>query len=175
MLNVTPTADAGPDQYVNEEDTVNLTGTFTDPGTSTRIPVVARRRRQRPGDRRRQRRELQLRPRRHRHVHGHIFRHRQRRRHGTAVVYVYAYDVAPVATIVGLPAQSTVGVPINLTGRSAIFRRSLPRRAFTISGSVQRGQQRLFSNRATIPTSRSLPPRRACTASICTWQTRTAE
>ena len=32
VLNVAPTVDAGPDQYVNEEDTVNLSGTFTDPG-----------------------------------------------------------------------------------------------------------------------------------------------
>ena len=77
VLNVAPTADAGPDQYVNEEDTVNLTGTFTDPGTldthtfnwhvvADNGQVIA------DGTQS----DLQLRPRRQRQLRRHLFRHR---------------------------------------------------------------------------------------------------
>jgi CSLREA domain-containing protein len=118
VLNVTPVADAGPDQYVNVEDTVSLTGTFTDPGTFDTHTLSW-------------------------HVdadNGQVIADGSGADFsfvpddagtytvtfsvtdsdgatGTAVVYVYAYDVPPTATIVGLPAQSTVGVPINLTSQ----------------------------------------------------------
>src|SRR5262249_12094419 len=35
VANVAPTVNAGPDQTVNEGDTVSLSGTFTDPGPDT--------------------------------------------------------------------------------------------------------------------------------------------
>jgi len=116
VLNVAPTPDAGPDLYVNEEDTVTLTGTFTDPGTfdthTLNWHVVA--------------------------DNGQVISDGTDSTFsfvpddngtyvvtfsvtdsdggvGTAVVNVNVLDVNPVASIVGLPTQGTVGVPVNLT------------------------------------------------------------
>ena len=116
VLNVAPTVDAGSDQYVNEEDTVNLSGAFTDPGNAdTHIfdwSVVA--------------------------DNGQVIADGTQSTFsfvpndngnyvvtftvtdsdggvGSAVVNVEVADVAPVTTIVGAPAQGVVGVPINLS------------------------------------------------------------
>ncbi|HEY1598691.1 MAG TPA: right-handed parallel beta-helix repeat-containing protein, partial [Pirellulales bacterium] len=116
VANVAPVVSAGDDQYVNEEDLVTLTGSFTDPGTldthtlnwhvdADNGQVIA------DGS-------------------GSTFSFTPDDNGtytvtftvtdsdggvGTAVVHVYASDVPPVATILGVPAQGTVGVQINLS------------------------------------------------------------
>ncbi|HZL37389.1 MAG TPA: Calx-beta domain-containing protein, partial [Tepidisphaeraceae bacterium] len=116
VLNVAPIANAGPDLNVNEEDTVNLTGTFTDPGTADTHTfnwhVVADNGQVIPDG------------------SGSTFSFvpddtgnyavtfsvtDSDGATGTTVVNVYSNDVPPVGTINGLPTQGTVGVPINLT------------------------------------------------------------
>jgi len=116
VLNVAPIADAGPDRNVTEGDSVTLTGTFTDPGTADTHTL-------------------------HWHVDadngqtiadgsGSTFSFvpldngtyvvtfavtDSDGATGAAVVNVDVKNANPVATMLGLPAQGTVGVPINLT------------------------------------------------------------
>ena len=116
VLNVAPTANAGPDLEVNEEDTVSLTGAFTDPGqldTQTLAwSVIADNGQVIPGG------------------SGTTFSFVPDDNGNYAVTFtvtdsdggigkdvvnVQVDNVAPNATINGAPAQGTVGVPINLT------------------------------------------------------------
>jgi CSLREA domain-containing protein len=114
--NVPPTADAGEDFYSAEGSSVTLTGTFTDPGdhdTHTLDWHVDADNGQVIAD-----------------GTGPTFDYTPDDNGtytvtftvtdsdggvGTAVVYDYVYDVPPTATVDGLPAQGTVGVPINLS------------------------------------------------------------
>ncbi|MGH7134291.1 MAG: PKD domain-containing protein, partial [Pirellulales bacterium] len=116
VLNVAPTASAGDDQNVTEGESVTLTGVFTDPGTvdthtfnwhvdDDNGQAIADGAGQDfsfvPDDAGTYTVTYTVTD-----SDGGL---------GSSVVHVYVADAPPVATILGAPAQGTVGVPINLS------------------------------------------------------------